>query len=190
MNHRVGQLPLRDRTLFGKEAYDCKVAADVLTSLEYLDSTKLGGIGHSAGGETLIFWIYLDPRVRVGISSCGYFDLLRFFVSMPANDGWRRLLCRGSRLVGTSADYLVAICPRPLLLTRGNWEWGREGIEETWSRAHVAETSQMATVAAERYRGEGKGKNFRVIFFDEDGGNHDFPPTVRREAYTWLASYL
>jgi transposase len=36
----------------------------------------------------------------------------------------------------------------------------------------------------------GKGKNFRVIFFDEDGGNHDSPPTVRREAYTWLASYL
>jgi hypothetical protein len=48
----------------------------------------------------------------------------------------------------------------------------------------------MATVAAERYRGEGKGKNFRVIFFDEDGGIHDFPPTVRREADTWLASYL
>jgi cephalosporin-C deacetylase-like acetyl esterase len=95
LNHRVGQLPLRDRTLFGKEAYDCKVAADVLTSLEHLDFTKLGGIGHSAGGETLIFWIYLDPRVRVGISSCGYFDLLRFFVSMPPNDGWRRLLCRG-----------------------------------------------------------------------------------------------
>ena len=36
---------LRVAPLFGKEAYDCMVAADVLASLEYVDSAKLGGIG-------------------------------------------------------------------------------------------------------------------------------------------------
>jgi hypothetical protein len=38
-------LLLRGRTLFGKEAYNCMVAADVLVSLEYVDFAKLGGIG-------------------------------------------------------------------------------------------------------------------------------------------------
>jgi len=190
LNHRVGQLLLRGRTLFGKEAYDCMVAADVLLSLDYVDGAHLGGIGHSAGGEVLIFWMYLDPRVRVGVSSCGYFDLLRFFDENAPKRRLAMIALPGLALVGTSADYLAAIAPRPLMLTRGNWEWGRGGNEETWSREHVAETVRMVSVASESYKAMGSIENFKVKYFDEGGGNHAFPQGVRQDAYAWLKSHL
>jgi dienelactone hydrolase len=79
LNHRVGQLLLSGRNMFGKEVYDLQVATDILASLEYVDKDRIGAIGHSAGGNALIYFTFADPRIKVGVSSCGLFDLLRFF---------------------------------------------------------------------------------------------------------------
>jgi hypothetical protein len=48
----------------------------------------------------------------------------------------------------------------------------------------------MGEAASARYKALGSAANFRVRFFDEGGGNHDFPPGIRQEAYAWLDSYL
>jgi hypothetical protein len=74
LNHRVGQLLLKSRTMFGKEVYDLMVATDVLTSLNYVDQNRVGAIGHSAGGNILIYlnggrsadkiWRFLFRSVR------------------------------------------------------------------------------------------------------------------------------
>lgn len=42
LSHRVGQLLLRGRTSFGKEAYDLMRAADILTALPFVDADRLG----------------------------------------------------------------------------------------------------------------------------------------------------
>jgi hypothetical protein len=92
--------------------------------------------------------------------------------------------------VGDSADYLSLIAPRPVMLTRGLWEWGKDGKREQWSKNHVQETREMETKARKTYARAGKPDNLKTIYFDEAGGNHDFPPNVRKETYKWLDGFL
>jgi len=33
-------------------------------------------------------------------------------------------------------------------------------------------------------------RNLQAIYFDENGGNHDFPPIVREQTYAWLDQNL
>jgi dienelactone hydrolase len=186
LNHRVGQLLLTGRSMFGKEVYDLMVATDVLASLDYVDKTQIGAIGHSAGGNILIYFMFADHRVRCGVSSCGLFDLLRFFSDTAPKKRLAAIAVPGLAKVGDSADYLASIAPRPVLLTRGLWEWGRNAEEARNSKAHVQETREMEAVARRNYAGLGASANLQAIYFDEAGGNHDFPPNLRREAYQWL----
>ena len=63
--------------------------------------------------------------------------------------------------VAISADYLAQIAPRPILLTRGLWEWGTEGAEAQFSREHVQETKDMVAHAHETLR-PGRGAQQRI----------------------------
>jgi dienelactone hydrolase len=189
-NHRLGQLLLQGRTAFGKEAYDLMVTADILTSLDYVDTQHIGAIGHSAGGHNLVFFLFADPRVGLGVSSCGLFSVMNFF-----NDKARKKRIGGLALpalakVGDSADYLAMIAPRPMLLTRGSWEWGQDPDEAPYSKAHVQETRDMEAHARKTYLRIGASDNLKVIYFDENGGNHDFPPHVREQSYKWIDQHL
>lgn len=190
LGHRVGQLVLRGRTSFGKEAYDCMVAADLLSALPYVDASRIGAIGHSAGGIAMVFWMFLDPRVRAGISSCGLFDLVRFYDEKAPRRRSADAALPGLALVGDSSDYLAGIAPRPVLLTRGRWEWGTDGEWRQASLDHVAETERMMASAAARYRAAGAPGNLEAVYFEEAGGNHDFPPGIRQQAYIWLDRHL
>jgi dienelactone hydrolase len=190
LNHRVGQLLLRGRSMIGKEVFDLMVATDVLASLGYVDKDRVGAIGHSAGGNALIYFMFADPRIRVGVSSCGLFDMLKFFSEAAPKKRLAAIALPGLAKVGDSADYLALIAPRPVLLTRGLWEWGKEGQQERYSRAHVQETRDMETKARRNYARLGASANLQAVYFDEAGGNHDFPPTVRHEAYQWIDRHL
>jgi hypothetical protein len=64
---------------------------------------------------------------------------------------------------GTSADYLARLAPRPILLTRGLWEWGTDNDEDReFSRRHVAETEEMVAYARKTYQGSGADAHLRV----------------------------
>jgi dienelactone hydrolase len=191
LNHWAGQLLLAGRSTTGKEVYDLIVSTDILASLDYVDDKRIGAIGHSAGGNAMVYYMFTDPRVRVGVSSCGLFSTVNFF---NENAPKRRIGCLAMprlALIGDSDDYLAFIAPRPVLLTRGLWEWGQDNsADKAFSEAHVAETRKMEAHARERYSKMGVSPALKVIYFDEDGGNHDFPPHVRQEAYDWLDRYL
>jgi len=190
-NHWVGQLLLRGRNGYGKEVYDSMVATDILRALDYVDAERIGAIGHSAGGNALVYFMFADERVHAGVSSCGLFDMCRFF---DENAPMRRLAATALpnlAQVGSSADYLALIAPRPMLLTRGQWEWGKEnGMREGWSKNHVEETKEMVARAREQYARLKATDKLSAIYFDEDGGNHAFPPHVRQQAYEWLDQQL
>ncbi len=190
LNHRVGQLVLHGRTAMGKEAHDCMLGVDVLASLAYVDPARIGAIGHSAGGYALIFAMFLDPRIRAGVSSCGYFDPVRFFDEKAPKRRLAADALPGLARFGSGAGYLAGIAPRPLLLTRGLWEWGQDPDWRQASIDHVEETRRLVADAAPRYRAAGAPDALRALYFDENGGNHDFPPGVRREAYAWLEAQL
>ncbi|NIR49784.1 acyl-CoA thioester hydrolase, partial [candidate division KSB1 bacterium] len=62
----AGQLILKGRTHFGKEVYDLMRAVDVLYTYDFVDRDKIGAIGHSAGGNVLVYFMFVDQRVTVG----------------------------------------------------------------------------------------------------------------------------
>jgi len=61
---------LTGRTYFGKEVYDLMRAVDVLYSFDFIDKEKIGAIGHSAAGNVLVYFMFVDKRIKVGVSSC------------------------------------------------------------------------------------------------------------------------
>lgn len=189
MEHWAGQLVLRGRSGLGKEAYDLMLTTDVLASLPFVDRGRMGWIGHSAGGLAGVYFMFLDPRLKAGVSSCGVFGFAEFF----REDGPRRRSASsalpGLLNVGDSGDVLALISPRPVLLTRGMWEWGRGDEWGPFSERHVADTREMEAKARRAY-GDGPDSPFKAIYFDEEGGNHALPPGVKREVYAWLDRQL
>jgi dienelactone hydrolase len=190
LNHRVGQLLLSGRSCLGKEVYDLEIATDIISSLDCVDQEKVGAIGHSAGGNVLVYFMFADRRIRAGISSCGLFDLIRFFDERAAKRRLAAFAVPNFANVATSADYLVQIAPRSVLLTRGLWEWGTEGEDAQFSKEHVQETKDMVAYARSVYALAGASASLDAVYFDEAGGNHDFPPQVRRHCYEWLDEQL
>ena len=188
--HRVGQLMLEGRTAFGKETYDLMRAVDVLAALPYVDADRIGAIGHSAGGNALVYLMFADPRVRAGVSSCGFFDLVRFYDEEAPRRRLTAAALPGLLEAGTAADYLAYVAPRPLLLTRGLWEWGRDEPWGTYSEQHAEETRTMEAHARRRYDALGASSALRVEYFEDEGGNHAFPLRLRNLAYDWLDANL
>ena len=189
-SHLTGQLVLMGRTHMGKEVYDLMRATDVLSSLDYVDPDRIGAIGHSAGGYALVFFMFMDTRIKCGASSCGFFELLNGYREDAPRPGSALSALPGLAKVGCTADYAAGVAPRPLLLTRGFWEWGRDGKWGVFSEKHVEETRQIEAHARETYRELDANDNLRVIYFDESGGNHAFPPGIKEQVYQWLDEHI
>lgn len=58
-------------SMVGKNIEDSMAAVDVLHTLDFVDHSKIGAIGHSHGGHNAIFAMAIDERIRVGVSNCG-----------------------------------------------------------------------------------------------------------------------
>jgi hypothetical protein len=135
--------------------------------------------------------MFVDLRIKAGVSSCGLFDIVAWYDEKGPKRRSAAMSIPGLANHGSSGDYLALIAPRPLLLTRGLWEWGADNLEnKEFSARHVEETRRMAAHARAEYRKLGHDSRLRVVYFDEAGGNHAFPPKVREVAYTWLEQHL
>lgn len=190
ISHQAGQLHLKGRTTWGKEAYDLTRAVDVLLTFDFVNKEKIGAIGHSAGGAVLPYFMFIDERVTIGVSNCGYFELLNFYNENVASKRYAYSSIPNLAKVGNSNDYLTYLAPRPLMLTRGLWEWGRNGEWGQHSLNHVNETKKIEAYVRPFYEHHNASENFKVIYFDEDGGNHAFPSNLKKQVYNWIDSYL
>ena len=63
-------------------------------------------------------------------------------------------------------------------------------MKPLFSKKHVAETQEMEAHARKFYERDSASRNLQAIYFDENGGNHDFPPLVREQTYAWLDQNL
>lgn len=100
----AGQLILSGRTEIGKEVYDLMRAVDVRYAFDFVDQARIGAIGHSAGGNILPYFMFVDKRVEVGVSSCGFFELLQFFNDKNRSFTNSVFALPGLAKVGRSAD--------------------------------------------------------------------------------------
>ena len=184
----AGQMILTGRTYFGKEVYDLMRAVDVLSSFDFVDNEKIGSIGHSAAGNILVYFMFVDKRIKVGVSSCGFFDLINYYNDKESNFANSVFAIPNLALIGRSADYFAYIAPRPFLLTRGLWEHGKENeIEKKLSNEHVAKTKKIENYIRERYKELNADDKLHPIYFD---GAHVFPADVRKRAYNFIDQYL
>src|SRR5262249_33722407 len=54
-------------------------AVDLLCSLPEVDAEKIGCIGHSLGGHNTVFTMVFEPRIKVGVSNCGFTSAPKYY---------------------------------------------------------------------------------------------------------------
>lgn len=121
-----------------------ETAVDVLATLDYVDRGRIGAIGHSAGGNVLVYFMFMDPRVKAGVSSCGFYELLDDFNDRDRSFSNSVFAVPGLARVGGSADYLAHVAPRAVLMMRGLHEMSTEER----SREHAERTRRIGRYAA------------------------------------------
>lgn len=124
-SYQAGLLMFQGRTIYSKEAHDVSRAVDVLCGMREVDPTRIGVIGHSAGGKMVPYAMFCDERIMLGVASCGVIDLVGSFdmetpQPLPAFMAIPHMVKEGIM----TADFIKYTYPRSLLLTRGKNEWG------------------------------------------------------------------
>jgi dienelactone hydrolase len=146
--------------LLAKHLHDIYIAVSVLTSLNHVDSEKIGVIGHSLGGEMASILAAFDKRIKVGAVSCG-------FVSYKAFEKSGRMETAEAIIPNFRADnqdfdfFLNMIQPTPFLLT------------------HDARDSAQLSPKTKKM----------IEIFEHDSG-HAFPEPARERAYQFLTDHL
>ncbi|MBC7936603.1 MAG: prolyl oligopeptidase family serine peptidase [Rhizobacter sp.] len=189
--HWVGQLLSTGRNFIGKEVYDLMLATDVLMETQGIDRKRIGAVGHSAGGQILPYFMFADRRITAGISSCGVVEQADWFAEDAISKRNLLAVIPSFTLLARTSDFMGRLAPRPLLLTRGLFEWGKENSRQREnSKRHVASTLQLVEESTVAYKAKNVGEHLQTIYFDEEGGRHSFPPGVKAKAFGWLDKYL
>jgi dienelactone hydrolase len=187
-------------SLLGKMVWDLSRAIDYLQTLDFIDSTRIGSVGHSHGGITTLFAMAFDERIRAGASNCG-FDTFRidgntwrwshatallprlgFYVSNPRiNMDFYRAV-PDSEVIQTPFDMhelLSLIAPRPLFLSTSDEDFvfPNAGWSARRSLAQVGPVYELL----------GAKERLSSYFFS---GGHSFPREASMNAYAWLERWL
>jgi dienelactone hydrolase len=163
------------KSLQGKYVWDARRALDYLETRPEVDTSRLGMIGHSLGGQETLFTTAIDTRIGVAISSCG-FGSLRTLKRDRINHNYA-LFVPGLADNGDYGAVLALVAPRPFLVVARTDDpiFPKDGIEET--------------LAAARRVYVAKGATDRLTTFFEPG-THAFSTTMRAAAYAWLDQWL
>lgn len=67
-------------------------AVNVLESLNYVDNSRIGCIGHSLGGTNALFSTYFDKRLKATVVSAGFTSFRKYAETSESKDlsGWSR----------------------------------------------------------------------------------------------------
>jgi len=187
-------------SLLGKMVWDASRAVDYLETLDFVDASRIGSVGHSHGGITTLFTMAFDERIRAGASNCG-FDTFRidgntwrwshataliprlgFYVSSPyVNMDFYRAV-PDSEVVSIPFDMhevLALAAPRALFLSTSDADFvfpnGGWSARQSLARA---EPVYRLLKASERI-----GSHFF-------SGGHNFPSEASSRAYEWLDRWL
>ena len=187
-------------SLLGKMVWDLGRAIDYLQTLDFVDSSRIGSVGHSHGGITTLFAMAYDDRIGAGASNCG-FDTFRidgnvwrwshatalmprlgFYVgSTHINMDFYRAV-PDSEVIQTPFDMhelLALIAPRPLFLSTSDEDFVFPNAG--WSvRRSLARLEPV-------YKLLNSSGNLEGHFFS---GGHNFPNEVSDRAYNWLGRWL
>jgi dienelactone hydrolase len=168
-------------SIHSKDAWDNSRAIDYLETLDFVDATKIGMVGHSYGGHSTIFTSALEPRIKVAVANGPVSDFI--------HHGMHWGVARGSQSLPAMKPYVLdhtlkppltfyevtaLIAPRPLLVGEAVGE--RRPMEE-----------ENAAAVGQVYRTLGYGERVRYHWY---AGDHDFPPEAQRAAIEWFRKWF
>ncbi|MGE0132851.1 MAG: alpha/beta hydrolase family protein [Blastocatellales bacterium] len=187
-------------SLMGKMIWDLQRAIDYLQTLDFVDSSRIGSIGHSHGGYTTLFAMAFDERIAAGVSNCGFdtfridgntwrwsratalLPLLGFYVSNPRLNMDFYRAAPDSGVIEVPFDMhqaLAIVAPRPLLLSTSDEDFVFPN--GGWSaRRALARVEQV-------YQLLGSSERIGSYFFN---GGHSFPADAAAKADEWLDRWL
>ena len=173
-----------------KAVWDNIRGLDLLQSLPFVETEKLGAIGHSLGGHNSVYTAVFDDRIKVIISSCGLDSYLDYYDGNERNwfpeKGWcqtrymPRLADYRGRLEEIPFDFhelIGALAPRHVLIAAP--------LHDSNFRADSVD--RVAAAARQVYELYGHPDRLRVEHPDCD---HDFPDEMREEAYKLFEQVL
>ena len=160
---------LKGSTIQAKTLHDLCCAIDVLFSLEYVDKNNIGVIGHSLGGQEVIYLQWYDKRIKVGVSSCGASQIKSIIDSNLLHSFY---LYIPNMLKYCDIDYFIndITYDRKLLILNG---------KEDQRHCPIDGIKKIEDLVI--------NDNFKSIIFD---GGHEFNDNCKNIAYQYLDNIL
>ncbi|MFO0901474.1 MAG: DUF2920 family protein [Pirellulales bacterium] len=161
-----------------KAIWDNSRAVDLLETLPFVDSQRLGVVGHSLGGHSAVFTALFDERLRVIVSSCGFSSFEKDDV--PSWNGVRympRIATQfandRNRLPFDFPELIAALAPRPFLAVAAtrDADFDVEGVRDCLRAAKSVYALHRAENA------------LQALYPDAP---HSFPVEARRRAYEFI----
>ncbi len=158
---------------------------DLLQSLDEVEPTKIGAIGHSLGGHNTLFLGAFDNRVKVMITSCGFTSMKKYYggdLKGWSHKGYMPLIqekyqTNPDLLPFDFTEILGLLAPRPVFINAPLHD-------DNFEVSGVDDCVNAAKKVYELYKSE---RNLKVVHPD---CGHDFPPEIREEAYRFLDKHL
>ena len=154
-----------------KRVYDVMRGFDFLCELPYVDTDRMGMIGHSMGAGITLCAMPHDERIGVAVISGAGMH--------PAGESYGYGLEFG--------ELLSIIAPRPLLDVTASLDNGPQDKSPLPLDARMRERRAAHVKAATIYAALGEPEGLSCTEFE---GDHSFPAHTRAAAYEWLKRWL
>lgn len=147
---------------------DAMYVVDYLLTRDDVQSDRLATIGHSLGGQNVLFTLITDPRVKVGVSSCGIGTIKSFIEeNVQHNMAW---YVPGLLQLGDTTGLAPLLAGKSLFISQGLQDrlFPASGVREFFDAAK-------------------EHANVELCFFE---GGHDFPDNVADKTVHFLKDKL
>ncbi len=164
---------LRGRPLMCTVMADAAAAHSVLVGLDGVQETRIGALGHSMGGASVLFHAALDERVAFAVVSgaaCTYKERMTYGVGIECAQ-----VIPGLLELGDLDDIAGLVAPRPLLLCSAE--------DDEYSR----DASRIALAAALAYQNAGAPQALR---HDRAHGGHALTKERFHAIIDWVIAQL
>ena len=176
----ANRLIYEGRTPLGKTLFELRRAVDFLCTQPEVDESRIGVIGHSAGGLLSALLMYVESRVKAGCASCGTFLIRWIWGSQgtlrPINGFCGLLTVPGLRQWGDVDDVLAGLAPRPFMETQGDGPYFTP-----------EQLTELTGKARERYDTMGVADRYEYVAYD---AGHVFRADMRERSYAWFDRWL
>jgi predicted dienelactone hydrolase len=168
-----------------KGIWNHMAAVDLLQSLPEVDPDRIGCIGHSLGGHNSLFVSVFDKRIKAVVTSCGFTSFYKYYkgdLTGWSHKGYMPRIAsvydkNPAKMPFDFTEVIGALAPRPVFINAplkdSNFE--NSGVHDCVNAAKPVYNLLKAT-----------GK---VVLTTPDAP-HDFPVTVREEAYKFFDKEL